>query len=124
MPCISLNATTDDARNNLRKAAMLLKEAGWEIKNGVLTNKETGQQMKVEFLLVSPMFERLVQPYLRNLERLGIKGALRLVDSAQYTRRINVFDYDIVVGNFARAARFLGNGIGRPRRQHQSDWHQ
>ena len=98
-----LNATTDDARNNLRKAAMLLKEAGWEIKNGVLTNKETGQQMKVEFLLVSPMFERLVQPYLRNLERLGIKGALRLVDSAQYTRRINVFDYDIVVGNFAQS---------------------
>ena len=98
-----LNATTDDARNNLRKAAMLLKEAGWEIKNGVLTNKETGQQMKVEFLLVSPMFERLVQPYLRNLERLGIKGALRLVDSAQYTRRINMFDYDIVVGNFAQS---------------------
>ena len=98
-----LNATPDDARNNLRKAAVLLKEAGWEIKNGVLTNKETGQQMKVEFLLVSPMFERIVQPYMRNLERLGIKGALRLVDSAQYTRRLNVFDYDVVVGNFAQS---------------------
>ncbi len=98
-----VNATPDDARNNLRKAAVLLKEAGWEIKNGVLSNKETGQQMKVEFLLVSPMFERIVQPYLRNLERLGIKGVLRLVDSAQYTRRINMFDYDIVVGNFAQS---------------------
>ena len=98
-----VNATPDDARNNLRKAAVMLKEAGWEIQNGVLTNKETGQQMKVEFLLVSPMFERIVQPYLRNLERLGIKGALRLVDSAQYTRRLNMFDYDIVVGNFAQS---------------------
>ena len=53
---------------------MLLKEAGYEIKNGVLTNTKTGQPLTVEFLLVSPLFERIVQPYLRNLEQLGIKG--------------------------------------------------
>lgn len=98
-----VNATPDDMRGNLRKAAELLKEAGFEIKNGVLTNAKTGQQMKVEFLLVSPLFERIVQPYLRNLERLGIKGTIRMVDSAQYTRRLNVFDYDIVVSNFAQS---------------------
>ena len=44
-----------------------------------------------------------MQPYLRNLERLGVKGTIRMVDSAQYTRRLNVFDYDIVVGNFAQS---------------------
>ena len=66
------NDTPDAMRGNLRKAVMLLKEAGWEVKNGVLTNVKTGQPMKVEFLLVSPLFERIVQPYLRNLERLGI----------------------------------------------------
>jgi microcin C transport system substrate-binding protein len=90
-------------RGNLRKAVMLLKEAGWEVKNGVLTNVKTGQTMTVEFLLVSPLFERIVQPYLRNLERLGIRGTIRLVDSAQYTRRLDGFDYDIVVGNFAQS---------------------
>jgi len=93
----------DDMRSNLRKAVMLLKEAGWEVKDRVLTNVKTGQPMRVEFLLVSPLFERIVQPYLRNLERLGIKGSLRLVDSAQYTRRLNVFDYDIIVSNFAQS---------------------
>ena len=98
-----VNANPDDMRGNLRKAVELLKEAGWEVKNGVLTNVKTGQPMRVEFLLVSPLFERIVQPYLRNLERLGIKGAIRMVDSAQYTRRLNVFDYDIVVGNFAQS---------------------
>ena len=98
-----INANPDDMRGNLRKAVELLKEAGWEVKNGVLTNVKTGQPMRVEFLLVSPLFERIVQPYLRNLERLGIKGAIRMVDSAQYTRRLNVFDYDIVVGNFAQS---------------------
>jgi microcin C transport system substrate-binding protein len=69
----------------------------------VLTNTKTGQPLTVEFLLVSPLFERIVQPYLRNLERLGIKGTIRMVDSAQYSRRLNGFDYDIVVGNFAQS---------------------
>jgi microcin C transport system substrate-binding protein len=98
-----VNASPDDARNHLRQAAMLLKDAGYEVKNGVLTNTKTGQPMKVEFLLVSPLFERIVQPYIANLDRLGIKSTIRMVDSAQYTRRLNVFDYDIVVGNFAQS---------------------
>ena len=98
-----VNATQDDNRANLRKAVQLLKEAGWEVKNGVLIDAEIGRRMTVEFLLVSPLFERIVQPYLRALERLGIKGTLRLVDTAQYTRRLNSFDYDIVVGNFAQS---------------------
>jgi microcin C transport system substrate-binding protein len=98
-----VNDTPDAMRANLRQAVALLKEAGWEVKNGVLTNVKTGQPMKVEFLLVDPLFERIVQPYLRNLERLGIRGTLRMVDSAQYTRRLNVFDYDIIVGNFAQS---------------------
>jgi microcin C transport system substrate-binding protein len=98
-----VNNTPDDMRGNLRKAVELLKAAGWEIKDGVLTNTKTGQQMKVEFLLVSPLFERIVQPYLRNLEKLGIKGTIRMVDSAQYAQRLNVFDYDVVVANFAQS---------------------
>jgi microcin C transport system substrate-binding protein len=98
-----VNNTPDDTRSNLRKAVTLLKEAGYEIKNGVLTNAKTGQPLTVEFLLVSPLFERIVQPYLRNLEQLGIKGTIRMVDSAQYSRRLNGFDYDVVVGNFAQS---------------------
>jgi microcin C transport system substrate-binding protein len=98
-----VNNTPDDMRNNLRKAVELLKQAGYAVKDGVLVNTKTGQPLTVEFLLVSPLFERIVQPYLHNLERLGIKGTLRMVDSAQYTRRLNAFDYDIVVGNFSQS---------------------
>jgi microcin C transport system substrate-binding protein len=98
-----VNNTPDDLRANLRKAVLLLKEAGYEVKNGVLVNTKTGEPLTAEFLLVSPLFERIVQPYMRNLERLGIKASLRMVDSAQYTRRIDGFDYDIIVGNFAQS---------------------
>lgn len=92
-----------EMRNNLRSAVKLLREAGWQVKDGKLTNTKTGQKMTVEFLLVSPLFERIVQPYIRNLDRLGIDSSIRLVDSAQYTRRLNNFDYDVVVGNFAQS---------------------
>jgi microcin C transport system substrate-binding protein len=98
-----LNDGQDTMRANLQKAVQLLKEAGYVVKGGVLTDAKTGKPLTVEFLLVSPLFERIVQPYLRTLEQLGIKGSIRMVDSAQYTRRLNAFDYDIVVGNFAQS---------------------
>ena len=98
-----VNADRMSMRQNLRQAVKLLRDAGWQVKDGALTNTETGQPMTIEFLLVSPLFERIVQPYMRHLERLGIKSTIRIVDSAQYTRRINGFDYDIVVGNFAQS---------------------
>ena len=123
-----VNATPDDARNNLRKAAMLLKDAGYEIKNGVLTNTKTGQPMTVEFLLVSPLFERIVQPYIANLDKLGIKSTIRMVElgaiyaAAQRVRLRHRGRQFRPVG-FAgqRAARFLGIGGRGPRRQPEPD---
>ncbi|MFD0988123.1 extracellular solute-binding protein [Methyloligella solikamskensis] len=100
------NPTTEGKgglRANLRKAMKLLNEAGWKVKNGALTNEKTGEKMQVEFLLVNPLFERVVQPYMRNLEKLGIKATERLVDSAQYTRRLQRFNYDIIVASFAQS---------------------
>jgi microcin C transport system substrate-binding protein len=98
-----VNNGPDEVRANLRKAVTLLKEAGYEVKNGVLVDTKTAQPLTVEFLLVSPLFERIVQPYIANLERLGIKAKIRMVDSAQYMRRLDGFDYDIIVGNFGQS---------------------
>jgi microcin C transport system substrate-binding protein len=97
------NTSGKDLRTNLQKAVKLLEETGYQVQDGVLTNVKTGKPLTVEFLLVSPLFERIVQPYLRNLEKLGIRGTMRMVDSPQYTRRINEFDYDIVVGTFPQS---------------------
>ncbi len=101
---IPSNDTPDAFRKNMRQAAKLLGEAGYAPKNGVLTNTTTGQPLAVEFLLVSPQFERVVQPYVNELKRLGIQASLRTVDSAQYQRRIDAFDFDIVVGSFPQSA--------------------
>ena len=89
-------------RGQLRAAQQLLKKAGWRIVNNRLVDK-AGKPFEIEFLLVSPSFERIVTPFLRNLERLGIAGRIRTVDSAQYLNRLRDFDYDVIISTFAQS---------------------
>ncbi len=83
-------------RSNLRLGARLLKEAGWVIRDKVLINEATGQPMEFEILLVSPAFERIALPFVKNLERLGVKARVRTVDSAQYLKRLETFNFDML----------------------------
>jgi microcin C transport system substrate-binding protein len=97
-----VNATPEDARKHLSAASKLLAEAGWTPKNGVLTNAK-GVELIAEFLLVQPDFERIVLPFKTALERLGVKAAVRIVDTSQYQRRRDVFDFDIIVSSFPQS---------------------
>jgi len=90
-------------RGNLRTASKLLRDAGWAIKEGVRVNKKTGVKLEFEILLSSPIFERIVLPFSKNLEKLGVKTRARTVESAQYRRRLDTFDYDVVVGNWGQS---------------------
>ena len=88
-------------RKNLRMARRLLKKEGWIIKDDVLTNKNTGEVFEFEILLRSPLFERIVLPMKRNLKKLGINVSVRTVqDDSQYIRRLEDFDYDMIVVNY------------------------
>jgi microcin C transport system substrate-binding protein len=92
-------------RDNLRRAVELLEQAGWKIDKQTrrLTHTGDGTVMRFEILLVVPLFERVVLPFKQNLERLGIGVEVRTVDSAQYERRIEDFDFDMVVGGFPQS---------------------
>ncbi len=95
-------ATVNDHRNNMREAIQLLAQAGWNIKNGQLTN-DKGETLKAEFLLVQPDFERVVLPYIEDLKRIGVAASARIVDTSQYKRRTDNFDFDIIVGSFGQS---------------------
>jgi len=84
-------------RDNLRRANMLLKDAGWVVKDLRLVNAATGEPFRFEILLVTPAFERITLPYVRNLKRLGIEAKVRLVDENQYINRFRQFDFDMMV---------------------------
>lgn len=84
-------------RQNLKKAAKLLAEAGWVVKDGVLINKQTKQPFEFEILLQSPDIVKALQGFVTNLKHLGITAKFRIVDTAQYNLRENDFDYDMIV---------------------------
>lgn len=86
-------------RANLRKARDWLAEAGWNIRDGVLKDDD-GNVFTIDVLLVQKGFDRILAPYARNLKKLGIEMNYRTVDSSLYKRRIDTFDFDMVVTSF------------------------
>ncbi len=90
-------------RANLRTAARLLREAGWVVRDGRRVHRDTGEPFTFELLLVSPSFERVALPFQRNLRRLGIEMRVRTVDPAQYQKRLDQFDFDMVVASFGQS---------------------
>ena len=125
-----VNDTPQNRRKNLREASRLLDEAGWKVTQDgdrSLLKNAKGEQLNVEFLLDSPLFERIALPYQQQLELLGIGVTIKTVDSAQYERRTQTFDYDIIVGNWGQSLSpgneqrdFWGSGGGEAQRQPQS----
>ena len=85
-------------RRNLRKASKILQGAGWVIKGRNRVHEKTGKPLSFEVLLVSPLFERIVLPFAKNLEKLGVEARVRTVDPSQYRRRLDTFDFDVIVG--------------------------
>ncbi|MDJ0684043.1 MAG: extracellular solute-binding protein [Alphaproteobacteria bacterium] len=90
-------------RTNLRTAAELLRDAGWTIQDGALTDGETGEPLRFEILLRSETLAPHSQAWVRGLERLGIAATLRVVDDAQYRRLLDTFDFDVTVAGFAQS---------------------
>jgi microcin C transport system substrate-binding protein len=90
-------------RDNLREALRLLKEAGWSVKADKLVNDKTGAPLEFEMLLDNPQFERVVLPFAQNLKRLGVEMKVRTVDSAQYQKRMDDFDYDMAIVGFGQS---------------------
>ena len=89
----------DSLRGNLRKARDLLAQAGWHVRDGVLKN-DKNEAFTIDVLLVQKGFDRIFAPYAHNLEKLGIDMNYRTVDESLYKRRIDNFDFDMVVVSF------------------------
>ena len=83
-------------RENLRRAKELLNAAGFED----YQNPGDGKVLDVEILTFSPSFERIINPYIQNLKKIGINASLRRVDPAQYERRMKTFDFDVTTQRY------------------------
>jgi microcin C transport system substrate-binding protein len=82
-------------RNLLRRATQLLSQAGWQRRDGGLYDAN-GQQLTLEIMVRSPVFERIYGKYVDSLRAVGVEATIRVVDPAQFQARSSVFDYDMV----------------------------
>lgn len=87
-------------RSQMRTAFKLFKEAGWELKNKVMTNTKTGEAMSFELLIFNPNVETYAIPFQKNLKLMGIDMKLRTVDRTQYIKRLRDRDFDMVSSRY------------------------
>jgi microcin C transport system substrate-binding protein len=81
-------------RNLLRRADGLLREAGCK-RDGSGLRLPNGAPFDIEFLDFQSALQPHTQPFQTNLRRLGINAQSRVVDAAQYQRRMEVYDFDM-----------------------------
>ena len=83
-------------RARMREAVDLFRQAGYELRDGRMVNATTGELFTFEIMVVERRQERYALTYAKSLERIGIRAAVRQVDSVQYETRRQTYDFDMV----------------------------
>ncbi|MBC8013389.1 MAG: ABC transporter substrate-binding protein [Methyloceanibacter sp.] len=87
---------TGENREGRREALQLLEAAGYQLTGGKLIKVATGEPFEFEILAATRGQERLLLTYARALKQVGIEAKIRQVDSAQYQRRKQTYDFDMI----------------------------
>ncbi|MBI1219802.1 MAG: ABC transporter substrate-binding protein [Rhodobacteraceae bacterium] len=87
-------------RANLRKASDLLDAAGWKVGTDGKRRNAKGEMLRVEFLDSNQDFDRVINPFVENLQALGVDALLTHVDDAQETIRERSYDFDVITAQF------------------------
>ena len=82
-------------RDNLRRAQELLIEAGWKVAADGRLRNAAGEALDITYL--EPSQPGRNAEFQHNLLKLGIGYTERLVDFALFRRRLEAFDFDMVV---------------------------
>ncbi|MEM6946447.1 MAG: extracellular solute-binding protein, partial [Pseudomonadota bacterium] len=83
-------------RRLLRRAAQLLDEAGYPVRDGKRQGPD-GTPLRLGVLVTSTEHETLAGLWSEALKRLGVGLDIRRVDAAQFAERRKDYDYDITV---------------------------
>ena len=101
---VSAHSSRPDRQNdrrNLRAAMKLLDDAGWIVGNDGVRRDASGKTLKIEFLSDRPTLDRIVLPFVTNLQTMGIDATYNRIDPSQFTLRRRDRDFDIISGGYA-----------------------
>lgn len=99
----TFNEQMNNARPNLKKAVALLKEAGYNFKDGKMVNLVTGEPLEIEILSNSAngaTFTKVMLPYIENLRKIGIKAVFRNLEVNIFKNRLDNFDFDMAIVSY------------------------
>ena len=82
-----------------RRALAILNAAGYRL-DGKTLRAANGTQVSLELLVQRREDERLALAYRRMLAQIGIDLSVRLVDASQYQRRLQNFDFDMIIYSY------------------------
>ena len=97
------DTTPNALRENLRQARKLLEEAGWKVGADGIARNAKGEPLEFEFLETGDAPGRAEAVFERNLAKVGIRLKHRLVDFSLFRKRMETFDFDMVmikIGDF------------------------
>ena len=87
-------------RKVLRHIIRQLTMAGYNIKAGKMSDND-GNPLSFEILVKNVSEEKIALAFRRNLEKLAIEAKITRVDDTQYQRRLQDYDYDMIVQTYS-----------------------
>lgn len=108
---LTTNPDIYDSRENLKKAVILFKEAGYDFVDGKMTNLKTGEPMEIEILSNSAngaTFTKVMLPFVENLRKIGVKAVFRNLEVNIFKNRLDNFDFDMAIISY-RVSQLPGN---------------
>ncbi len=93
---------TGNNRANLMKSVELFKQAGYNIKDGKMTDKN-GTPLSFEILTSSKTIESELLNFQEALKRIGVEMNIRFVDSSQYVKRVRDREYMMIYTMFRQS---------------------
>ena len=89
-----------ETRQNLKLAVDLLRQAGYDFKDGIMTNIQTGEPLTIEVLgnaANGSSFTRVMLPFIENLKKIGIKTKFRNLEVNVFKNRLDNFDFEMAI---------------------------
>jgi peptide/nickel transport system substrate-binding protein len=83
-------------RATLREALNLLSQAGYDLDEAVLRQRDSKKPFAFEILVTTRDQERIALAFSRDLKRAGIEARVRAVDAVQFDQRRLGFDFDMI----------------------------
>lgn len=105
------NSSPEKIRSNLREAVRLLKDAGYDFKDGKMVNVKTDEPLSVEVLSNAAngsTFTRVMLPFIKNLAKIGIKMTFRNLEVNVFKNRLDKFDFEMAILSY-RMSNMPGN---------------